>query len=284
VRGQVNLRFVKLPLAIAFPRTVEDVAFWVNFVRDHELSVSIRSGNNSYEGLSSSNEVIVDLSFLTLGPGKSDKQFEVDTEAKLVHVASGVRLGVLYTELDKLRLALAGGQCAPVCVGGLVGTGGVGFSTRAFGFACDQLVEVQYVLADGRVVVANASNEHADLYRASKGAGAAGLGVMTRLTLRVVPAPCVLFYTTVFDLEDGAAVLAAWQNLTAMAPDALSSVAAANASADGAAVLVVNGEFRVEDGRVDEAKDTLTKILQDHWLKRLPPQPDEHRYPGNVDA
>jgi hypothetical protein len=281
-RNPFNFRFVKLPLAIAFPRTVEDVVFWVDFARNHELGVSIRSGNNSYEGLSSSNEVIIDLTFLTLGPGSTDAQFEVDTEANLVHVAAGVRLGVLYTELDKLGLTLAGGgQCAPVCVGGLVGTGGVGFSTRRFGFACDQLVEVQYVLADGSVVVANATNEHADLYRASKGAGAAGLGVMTRLTLRVVEAVCTLFYNTVFALEDGAAVLAAWQNLAAAAPDALSSIAAANASSDGAAVLIINGEFRVEgvkdchDPKVAEAKQTLTKTLQDHWLSLLPPPLDQ---------
>jgi FAD/FMN-containing dehydrogenase len=64
---------------------------------------------------------------------------------------------------------------------GLRRHGGIGFSTRASGWACDQLVEVQCVLADGSVVVANADNEYADLYRACKGAGAAGLCVMTRL-------------------------------------------------------------------------------------------------------
>jgi FAD/FMN-containing dehydrogenase len=120
-----------------------------------------------------------------------------------------------------------------VCVGGLVGTGGVGFSTRDFGYACDQLVEVQYVLADGRVVVANASNQYADLYRATKGAGAGGLGVMTRLTVRLVPAVTVLFYVVAFDLADGAVVLEAWQDLAATAPDALSSIGAGTASTDG---------------------------------------------------
>ena len=95
----------------------------------------------------------------------------------------------------RARVTVAAGQCSPVCLGGLVGTGGVGFSTRAFGYVCDQLVEAECVLADGSVVVANASNEHADLFRAIKGAGAAGLGVITRLTMRVVPAVTVLFYT-----------------------------------------------------------------------------------------
>ena len=172
VRNPFNARFVRLPLALAFPRTVDEVVAGVGFVRDHELSVSIRSGNNSYEGFSSDNDVVIDLTFLTLGRGAPDVQLRVDAGAGLVHVASGVRFGPLYTELARHELTFAGGQCSPVYVGGFVGTGGVGFATRAFGFGCDQLVEVEYVLADGSVVVANAANQHADLWRATKGAGA----------------------------------------------------------------------------------------------------------------
>jgi hypothetical protein len=275
-RTPFNYRFVRLPLAVAFPRTVEEVVSWVNFVREHALSVSIRSGNNSYEGLSSANQVVIDLTFLTLHrPEAPDAQFHVDAKAGVVHVAPGVRLGVLYSELFKLGLAFPGGQCAPVCVGGLVGTGGVGYSTRTFGYACDQLAEVQVVLADGSVVVANADNQYADLYRASKGAGAGGLGVMTRLTVRVVPAVPVLFYNIAFDLKDGAAVLAAWQNLAATAPEAFTSVAATAASSSGTAVLVINGEFRVEDGneegKVKAARAALDDLLHQHLFALVPP-------------
>jgi FAD binding domain len=271
-RTPFNFRLVRLPLAIAFPRTVNDVVFWVTFVRDHGLSVSIRSGNNSYEGLSSTGEVVIDLTFLKLKlQGSPDAQFHIDANAGVVHVSPGVRLGVLYTELFERGFALAGGQCAPVCVGGLVGTGGVGFVTREFGFACDQLTEVQCVLADGSVVVANASNQYADLYRACKGAGAAGLGVMTRLTMKIVPAVTVLFYVVVFDAADGAPVLAAWQNLAATAPEALSSIAALTASTNGTSVLAFNGEFRVENGNVPAARAALTNVLQTQWLDLLPP-------------
>jgi hypothetical protein len=272
-RTPFNFRLTRLPLAIAFPRTVDEVAFWVNFVREHELSVSIRSGNNSYEGLSSTNDVVIDLTFLTLRQqGAPGAQFRIDARAGVVHAASGVRLGVLYTELAKRGLAFAGGQCPSVCVGGLVGTGGVGFSTREFGFACDQLVEVQYVLADGSVVVANAGNQYADLYQASKGAGAAGLGVMTRLTLRLVPAARVLFYVVTFDLDDAPEVLEAWQNLAATAPDALSSIVAAAAPTPDTGLLIINGEFRFEDGNVDKATKTLTDVLKTQWLNRLSPE------------
>jgi hypothetical protein len=203
-RTTFNARFLRFPLAIAFPRTVAEVVFWVNFARDHRFSVSIRSGNNCYESFDIDNEIVIDLTFLTLsasGYGTTDEQVLLDLAAGVAHVAPGVRLGVLYTELARRGVAFAGGQCSPVCIGGLVATGGVGYSTRAFGYACDQLVEVEFVLADGSVVVATAANKYADLFRAAKGAGAAGLGIITRLTVRIVPAVTLLFYTVTFKLR-----------------------------------------------------------------------------------
>ena len=266
-RTPFNLRLVRLPLAIAFPRTVDDVAFWVGWVAGHGLSVSIRSGNNSYEGLSSSNQVIIDLTFLTLD-GEDGAQVRIDGDAGVVHVASGVRLGVLYTALDRVGLAFPGGQCAPVCVGGLVGTGGVGFSTRGFGYVCDQLVEVECVLADGSVVVANADNEHADLYRACKGAGAAGLCVMTRLTLRVAPAGGVVVYAVLIDPADGAPAIAAWQNLAARAPETFSSILAAPGVTRDGGVITVIGEFRYGHGDPGRAERELRDLLHHEWLGR----------------
>jgi hypothetical protein len=266
VRTTFNARFIRFPLAIVFPRTDDEVVFWVNFVRDHQFSVSIRSGNNCYESFSIDNEIVIDLTFLSLPSGQ---QFRLDQRAGVVHVAPGVRLGVLYTELAKHGVTVAGGQCSQVCVGGLVGTGGVGFSTREFGYVCDQLVEVEYVLANGRVIVANAANGHADLFRATKGAGAAGLGVLTRLTLRVVPAVTVLYYTVTFNLKDAATVLDKWQNLAATAPDALSSVAnLTNAiPSTGPATFFFDGEFRVEQGDVQAAKQR-TRECTPHPMAR----------------
>lgn len=273
VRTPFNARLIRLPLTIVFPRTVEEVVHWVSFVRDRGFSVSIRSGNNSYEGLSSANEIVIDLSFLTIKP---ETQFEIDAQNQLVHVAPGVRLGVLYTELANAGFALAGGQCAPVCIGGLVGTGGIGFASRRFGFVCDGLIEVEVVLADGRVVVANAGNEYADLYRACKGAGAAGLGVMTRLTMKIEPAVPLLWYAVVFDPEmtaaEGPAILAAWQEL-AKAPPVLSSAAAATASNDGSSIIVAFGEYRVEEGDACQAVETLKCLLHEHWLGTLSSKP-----------
>src|SRR5262249_14485535 len=140
--------------------------------------------------------------------------------------------------------------------------------------ACDQLEEVEYVLADGRVVVANATNAYADLYRATKGAGAAGLGGMTRLTLRVVPAVTTLLYTIIFDLAGAAIGLDTWQHPVATARAALSSVARVGGNASSApptGALFINGESRVESGSVRPAKRQLKQILHPQWLDLFPP-------------
>ena len=134
------------------------------------------------------------------------------------------------------------------------------------------------MLADGSVVVAKASNEHADLFRATKGAGAAGLGVITRLTMRLIPAVTILFYTVTFNLTDAAIVLEKWQNLAATAPDALSSVANITANAPSSTetpTFFMDGEFRVDHGNVQAAKQELVTVLRTQWLDLLPPPLNE---------
>jgi FAD/FMN-containing dehydrogenase len=272
VRQPFNQRLIRLPLAIVYPRTAAEVSFWVSFVREHDFTVSIRSGNNSYEGLSTLNQIVIDLTFLTLD---GEKQFEIDAsdpENPVVRVASGVRLGVLYTDLANAGFAFAGGQCAPVCVGGLVGTGGIGWSTRRFGWACDQLVAVECVLADGRIITAD-KDHYADLYRACKGAGGAGLCVMTILTLKIEPVVPILWYSVFCDaaknpLDNGAKILAEWQNL-ADAPQALSSSCFA-ATAQPVPSISANGWYRVEDNDCSKARKRLECILNDCWLNQLP--------------
>ncbi|UZJ56336.1 hypothetical protein CBS101457_005656 [Exobasidium rhododendri] len=74
-------------------------------------------------------------------------------------------------------------------------TGGFGYLSRAYGLSLDNLVEVELVLANGKVVVLNdssknASIEEADLWWAIRGA-APCFGVITRLVAKAYPVPKV---------------------------------------------------------------------------------------------
>ncbi|KAJ6578904.1 hypothetical protein DFH09DRAFT_908914 [Mycena vulgaris] len=67
--------------------------------------------------------------------------------------------------------------------------GGFGFLSRLHGLSIDSLVEVEMVLADGRIVIVN-KDEHPDLWWALRGAGPA-LGVVTRYKAKAFPVPVV---------------------------------------------------------------------------------------------
>ncbi|KAJ7478600.1 hypothetical protein B0H11DRAFT_2423976 [Mycena galericulata] len=67
--------------------------------------------------------------------------------------------------------------------------GGFGFLSRLHGLSIDSLVEVEMVLADGRIVIVN-EEEHPDLWWAIRGAGPA-FGVATRYKAKAFPVPVV---------------------------------------------------------------------------------------------
>ena len=64
--------------------------------------------------------------------------------------------------------------------------GGVGWTTPRTGFACDNVVNYEVVLASGEVINANASC-HSDLWRALKG-GSSNFGIVTRFDIETFPA------------------------------------------------------------------------------------------------
>jgi FAD/FMN-containing dehydrogenase len=68
-------------------------------------------------------------------------------------------------------------------MGGQALGGGLGLLGHSRGLTSDQMVAAEVVLADGRVVECD-ERSHEDLCWALRGAGAQGLGVVTRLTLR----------------------------------------------------------------------------------------------------
>ncbi|KAF4563042.1 hypothetical protein EYR40_007240 [Pleurotus pulmonarius] len=67
--------------------------------------------------------------------------------------------------------------------------GGFGFLSRMYGLSVDNLVEVEMVLADGRVVIVS-ENEHPDLWWAIRGGGPA-FGIATRYKAKAYPVPVV---------------------------------------------------------------------------------------------
>jgi FAD/FMN-containing dehydrogenase len=174
------------PQAVMLCGTPEDVAEAIAFARRSGLELAVRSGGHDFAGRSTGTGIVLDLT-----PMRS-----LELSDGLATVGPGVRLGDLYTALAQHEVTLPAGCGATVGIGGQVLGGGLGLLGRSRGLTSDQLVAAQVVLADGRVVECD-EQRHEDLFWALRGAGALELGVVTRLTLRMVPEPAA----TSFHLE-----------------------------------------------------------------------------------
>ena len=107
----------------------------------------------------------------------------VDPDARLAHVGPGCLLRDVDRATQEHGLATVLGFISEVGVAGLTLGGGLGYLMRRFGWAVDNLEEVEIVTADGEIRTAN-RDENADLFWALRGGGG-NFGVVTRFTFRL---------------------------------------------------------------------------------------------------
>ena len=110
--------------------------------------------------------------------------------------------------------------------------GGLGILGRKYGLTSDQLLGAQIVLADGRIVDCDASQD-GELFWALRGAGAGNFGVVTSLPTSYASGELgdELWFDLV-TLTQAAAVIEAWQEWAPAAPDELYASVLVTAPAD----------------------------------------------------
>lgn len=91
----------------------------------------------------------------------------------------------MYSKLGQYGRVVPGGRAENVGVGGLLLGGGLSFYAGRDGFACDNVVAYQVVLADGSIVTAKVG-ENEDLFLALKG-GSNNFGIVTLFIMRTKP-------------------------------------------------------------------------------------------------
>ncbi|KAL4997409.1 hypothetical protein BDV10DRAFT_169589 [Aspergillus recurvatus] len=109
-----------------------------------------------------------------------------DPETEIASLQPGGTWAESYQQLEKHGRMVAGGREGKVGVGGLLTGGGKTFYACRVGFACDQVVSYELVLADGSIINAN-STTNPDLFRALKGGGN-NFGIVTRFDMTTFPA------------------------------------------------------------------------------------------------
>jgi FAD/FMN-containing dehydrogenase len=165
-----NARFDRRPARVARATGAADVAAAIQYARDRDLAISVKSGGHDYAGNSACDGgLLIDLGGLDA--------VSVDPETRRATVGSGMLWGGLDAATQAVGLATPGGTVSSVGVAGFTLGGGQGWLTRKHGLACDNLVGAQVVTADGEVVRASA-NQNADLFWCLRGGGG-NFGVVT---------------------------------------------------------------------------------------------------------
>jgi FAD/FMN-containing dehydrogenase len=172
-----------------------DVAAAVNFAREHNVRLVVKSGGHSYLGTSNAADSLLIWTRPNLQDIEVLDSFVPQGGAGLVAPAPAVSVaaGAIWMDAYNAVTTVAGryvqgGGCTTVGVSGLTQGGGFGHWSKRFGTAAANLLEAEVVTADGRVRVVNAFQDP-DLFWALKGGGGGTFGVVTRFTLRTHDVP-----------------------------------------------------------------------------------------------
>ncbi|MEU6643847.1 FAD-binding oxidoreductase [Saccharomonospora sp. NPDC046836] len=210
VRSLFNAMISARPQAIARCASASDVAAALSFARRHGLEVAVRSGGHSVAGAS-----LVDGGLVIDTRPMDD--VTVDPELRTVRVGGGANWSRFDRAAQQHGLASTGGRVSTTGVAGLTLGGGSGWLERKFGLACDNLVSVDLVTADGQEVTAN-EQENPDLFWALHGGGG-NFGIATALTFRLYPLPEFSIALMLWPAGEGRQVAEAYRDLLADAPE-----------------------------------------------------------------
>jgi FAD/FMN-containing dehydrogenase len=229
------------PALIACCAGVADVLTGVRFAREHDLLVSVRGGGHGMPGFAvCEGGLMLDLSGM--------KSVHVDPHHRTVRAEAGVTWGEFDHETQAFGLATTGGVVSSTGIAGLTLGGGHGFLMRRYGLACDNLLSVDVVTADGRWLCAGAT-EHAELFWGLRGGGG-NFGVVPSFEYRLHPLETMLAGMVIYPMAQAKAFLKRYREVTSTAPDELGSLVALGTLPDGtqAAVLLVGYSGPIADG------------------------------------
>lgn len=208
-----NAMIERRPGVIAQCANVNDVVRALHFGRQLGLEIAVRGGGHGVAGKAlTDGGLVIDL--------RRMNAVSVDPVARSAIVAGGATMSDLDRATGLHGLATTGGRVSTTGVGGFTLGGGSGWLDRKFGLACDNLLSVELVTADGRIVRAS-DDENPELFWALHGGGG-NFGVASSFTFRLHELPSVTAALLLWRPEAGPEVLRSYRDFIESAPDEVS--------------------------------------------------------------
>jgi len=208
-----NVAIDKRPALIAACSGPEDAVAALDRARQDSLAIAVRAGGHSVAGASTNDGgLVVDV--------RPMKEISIDPAARRARVGAGVTWGEFDAAAQEHGLAVPGGRASTTGVAGFTLGGGSSWIERKYGFACDSLVGVDLVTADGRQVRADATT-NPELLWAHRGGGG-NFGVVTTLEFDLHPVgPEVVAGIMLWPADPAADVARAYRDWAYDAPEEL---------------------------------------------------------------
>ncbi|MHA7777293.1 FAD-binding oxidoreductase [Roseibium sp. M-1] len=170
----------RYPGVIVRAADTADVQTVVRFAAKHGLRVSPRGSGHNFSGIALQDGIVLDLSTLN--------DVRIDAATRIAEVGPVVDNRTLARCLGEKGLAFPLGHCGHVAISGYLLGGGLGWNSERWGFGCQNVLSIDVVTADSKLLRAS-ETENADLFWAARGAGPAFFGVVTgyRLALHKLP-------------------------------------------------------------------------------------------------
>ncbi len=236
------------PALIARCATPADVRTAVKLARTEGMPISVRGGGHSVAGTAVCDDgLMIDLSAM--------KDVRVDAQSREAFASPGVLWGEFDAATQAHGLATTGGQVSHTGIAGLTLGGGLGYLMGKHGAACDNLLSVDVVTADGESLVAS-EEQNADLFWAMRGAGA-NFGIVTSFRYRLHPLDQVLAGMLLYPRERAAELIAFHREFLVGTPDELDTTVGFLNSPEGVPLV---GIIAVYTGSVADGERVLEPL------------------------
>lgn len=172
----------RYPKVFVFALKTQDVANAIKWARHHHVPIRARSGRHALENnLSQVNGgIVIDVSKM--------QNIKLDKKNGTVIVETGNQVGRIAKTLAAQGFIAPFGDSPTVGIGGITLGGGIGPLQRTIGLISDNLIGLEMVDANGKVIVAN-NKKNTDLLWASRGGGGGNFGICTKYKFKVRKAP-----------------------------------------------------------------------------------------------
>lgn len=211
-----NAMIDREPAAVARCVGTADVVASVRFAREHDLLLCMKGGGHNIAGLATADgALMLDTSLM--------RGVFADPRHKVARAQAGCLLGDVDRETQLHGLAAVLGFVSATGIAGLTLGGGFGYLTKRWGWTSDNVLGMDLVTAEGRLVRAS-EDENADLFWGLRGGGG-NFGVVTGIDYALHPVgPEVVGGIVAWPGSEAAEVLGLYRTLAAEAPPELTLV------------------------------------------------------------